>query len=373
MKDILTFKSGKFYFCDSYDRMLIDPMVARNSVLNETVSDLPILPELASRLEPEIMYSSVSGTARIEGNSITEEDVERIARGEEVEQYTHKDKQEIKNLLQAYAWLSEISPSDEPFLLSEEIIKEIHATITSHVPHENNIPGVYRNGMVHVGDTQHGGVYPPPRILDDIKNLMAAFIQWINSEEIINQSPWVRASLAHYHFCLIHPFWDGNGRTARLIEAVLLQTAQIKYVPKEISNYYYRNVDEYYSSFSRSIRLRKDVTPFLAFTLKAAHESLLRIKDSIVFFIRKFAVRDFYSYQKQNKKINGRQFDLLLLLLERPFDFTLRDLLERHPFSMLYAKVAEQTARRDLKKLAQDEYIIPLDNKKYRLNFYVLG
>ena len=58
-------------------------------------------------------------------------------------------------------------------------------------------------------------------------------------------------------FCIIHPFWDGNGRTGRLIEAIILQASNIKYVPRELSNYYYRNVDEYYNSFSKSIRIKK--------------------------------------------------------------------------------------------------------------------
>lgn len=91
MKEIMTFKSGKFYFCDGYDQALITNLLVRAMVLNETVVDLPILPELSSRLEPDIMYSSISGTAMIEGNAITGEDVKRIAAGEDIENvYTQR-------------------------------------------------------------------------------------------------------------------------------------------------------------------------------------------------------------------------------------------------------------------------------------------
>lgn len=369
----MTFKSGKFYFCDIYDESQINNLLVRAVVLNETVVDLPILPELSSHLEPDIMYSSISGTAMIEGNAITGEDVKRIAEGEDIVSYSQKDKQEIKNLINAYNWLSSIEPSDEPFILTEVIIKELHKIITNNVLLENSIPGQYRNEMVYVGDKAHGGKYTPPKILDDIKNLMAEFVNWINSDEIKSLNPFIRAALAHYYFCLIHPFGDGNGRTSRIIEALLLQTSNIKYVPKEISNYYYRNVDDYYISFSKSIKLKKNVTPFLEFMLKASIDSLQGIKESIVYFIRKFTLRDFYAFERKNKNITKRQFDLLLLLLEKQVQFTLKDLLEKTPFSILYSRVSTQTARRDLKKLSDRKILNVSEGNKFSLNLRALG
>lgn len=373
MREFLTFKSGKFYFSEDYEASQIDSLLVRATVLNETIVDLPILPELASQIQPDIMYSSIAGTAAIEGNPITGEDVKKIARGEEVAIYTLKDRQEIKNLIKAYNLLADVEPSPEPFLLTEELICKIHSIITSDVEDENNVPGKYRNGLVHVGDAAHGGVYTPPRILEDIQNLMREFVAWINSDEILQLNPFVRASLAHYYFCVIHPFWDGNGRTARLLEAILLQSANIKYVPRELSNYYYRNVDEYYNSFSRGIKLKKDATPFLKFCLEASVDSLARIKETIISFIRKFSLRDFYRFQKQKKVLTTRQFELLSLLLDNPVDFTLKELLENRPFSLLYSRVTTQTARRDLKKLVSEKLLGADANGKHFLNFKVLG
>mgnify|MGYP002399908374 CR=1 FL=1 len=94
-----------------------------------------------------------------------------------------------------------------------------------------------RKNAGQAGNTAHGGIYTPPKILEDVRNLMKEFIQWINSDEIVRLSLFVRASLVHYHFCLIHPFWAGNGRTARLIEALMLQSAGIDYdVPRALSS-----------------------------------------------------------------------------------------------------------------------------------------
>jgi Fic family protein len=373
MRDFLTFKSGKFYFSEKYDSSQIDSLLVRATVLNETIVDLPILPELASQIQPDIMYSSISGTAAIEGNPITGDDVKKIARGEEVEIYTKKDQQEIKNLIKAYNLLSGIEPTAAPFILTEELICELHKIITSDVPDENNVPGKYRNGLVHVGDTAHGGVYTPPKINADIRNLMKEFVEWINSDEILHLNPFIRASLSHYYFCVIHPFWDGNGRTARLLEAILLQSSNIKYVPRELSNYYYRNVDEYYNSFSKGIKLKKDTTPFLKFCIEASVDSLERIKETIIFFIRKFSLRDFYRFEKQKKILTTRQLELLYLLLDNPASFTIKELHEKRPFSFFYSKVTTQTARRDLKKMVSRKLLLVDDNNKYSLNFRVLG
>lgn len=375
MKDIMTFKSGKFHFSEKFDSPQVNDLLIRAIVLNETVVDLPILPKLSSRLEPEIMYSSISGTAAIEGNPITEEDVKRIAEGQNVEEYTKKDKQEIINLIKAYGLLAGIDPSENPYILTEELICELHENITDQVPDEHNIPGQYRNGIVYVGDKAHGGIYTPPKILADIKNLMEEFIAWINSDEIIRINPFIRATIAHYHLSIIHPFWDGNGRTARLLEAIILQAANIKYMPKELSKFYYRNVDDYYIAFSKTIKLKKDITPFVEFFLNAAVSSLTKIKESIVYFIRIFSLRDYYTYQNQQRKITKRQFDLVSLLLDYPetFTFKIKDLSSLPPFSFLYNRVSTQTARRDLAKLSSMGLILINDKGKYYLNLRVLG
>lgn len=373
MRDFLTFKSGKFYFNEEFNSTEINSLLIRATVLNEIITDLPILPELATQIEPEIMYSSIAGTAAIEGNPITGDDVQRIAQGEDIAIYTQKHKQEIKNLIKAYNLLSGIEPSSDPFIVSEDLICEIHKIITEDVPDENNIPGKYRNGLVYVGDEAHGGTYKPPKILEDIKNLMKEFVEWLNSPDVLSVDPFVRAALSHYYFCVIHPFWDGNGRTSRLLEAILLQSSNIKYVPRELSNYYYQNVDDYYIAFSKSNKLKKDFTPFLDFYIKGVVESLFKIRGSIVFYIRKFSLRDFYRFEKKNKRITSRQLGLLDLLLDDPKLFVLKDLHDKQPFSLLYRKVTTQTARRDLKKLVTQNLLLINDNQEYLLNFRVLG
>lgn len=228
MKEYLSLTRGKFYFCNEFDSPEVNSLLIRAQILNETVRDLPILPALSSSIEPDIMYSSISGTAAIEGNPIPESDVRRLAEGEDIDKYTSKDKQEIKNLIKVYDLLSELNYPSSSSTLPEELVQRFHELVTIDIPDKHNKPGKYRDGVVYVGNKTHGEIYTPPKIIEDVQNLMKIFIEWINSDSVKELSPFLRASLAHYYFCIIHPFWDGNGRTARLLEAYILESAGIK-------------------------------------------------------------------------------------------------------------------------------------------------
>ncbi len=107
--------------------------------------------------------------------------------------------------------------------------------------------------------------------------------------------------------------------------------------------------------------------------MEASVDSLTRIKETIVFFIRKFSLRDYYRFEKQNKLLTSRQFELLDILLDNPVNFTLKDLHDSNPFSILYSRVTTQTARRDLKKLVSKELLMVNEGNTYSLNFRVLG
>jgi Fic family protein len=371
MKEVSTFKSGKFIFCDQFDKTRIEMLLVEASTLNSAINDLPILPGWSSQIDPELLYSSIASTAAIEGNSLNAEDVRALDEGKIPDAgHTAKDRLEITNLISAYRAIDTLPAKPIPLIFSEKHIKELHKHITFDLPYNDNIPGAYRNGKVIVGDKAHGGIYNPPKIIEDVRMLMDEFIDWMNSDDLINENVFIRSALAHYHFSLIHPFWDGNGRVARLLEALLLQSAGIRFLPKMLSNYYYRHVDDYYRAFSDTIKAKKDVTPFLEFNLRGVIESLQQMKSRIAFFIRKLAMRDYLHFLGTKKAISKRQNDLLTLLLDDTSEksFTLHELQLTMPYTMLYRKVSEMTARRDLKNLLDLKLLAINTEGRYYLN-----
>jgi Fic family protein len=287
---------------------------------------------------------------------------------------TETAEKEIKNLKKAYDYF--VTVKHVPgviFKLEEDQIKEIHRIITDGLEMKDNMPGLYRSQPVFVGNREHGGVYRPPKNLADIESLMKEFVTWLNSEEILSLVPEIRAALAHYHFALIHPFGNGNGRTARIIEALILTAAGMKYMPVMLSNFYYKHIDEYFSVFSSSEQnAENDITPFLEFVLKGVVESLNNIKDNIIYFIRIFTLRDYYAFLHKEKFITQRQYDFLIMLLENMKTFSLSDLSNVSPFNVLYRTVSERTVRRDLHKLC-DRSLLICEKDKYELNLRVIG
>lgn len=364
-----TFKSGPFSFRSPTEDLEISYAILQANILFQTVRDLPILPNLASSLDEELIRRSIFGTAAIEGNPLGEEDVSKILANSADVVTTERAKKEILNLSKAYQILGD--GNFEKTGITEKLVRTIHTALTNEIDYADNEPGKYRNHRVKVGNEEHGGVYAPPKNLDDIRNLMKEFVSWVNSPEIAELNPFVRASLAHYHFCLIHPFGDGNGRTARLLESIILQSAGIKFVPVMLSNFYYRNIDDYYWAFSNSIK-NADTGAFVKFSLKGVIESLNEIKGKIIFIIRRLSLSNYYKFLRQRRDISQRQYDLLALLLESPVSFTHDDLHTKEPYKILYRGVSTRTASRDLKKLTLMK-LLNVQDKIYLLNFEALG
>jgi len=353
VKKIMTFKSGKFAFSRDYSESEIKPLEIEFRLLYGALKELPILPRQAHQFEIELTRRSIFSTAAIEGNPLQQREVSEIIESVSDENFLEIKKREIHNLKRAYDKISSIKAGAK-FTLSESFIKEIHKTVTYKLNYDSCIPGSYRNHIVKVGDKQHGGINTPPKCLKDIQNLMGEYIKWFNSDVIQELSPIIRSAIAHYYLALIHPFADGNGRTARLIESAILRESGIKYLPIMLSNYYYKEIDEYFISISLSRKSKAyDFTPFIKFVLKGSIYSLNEVKKYITSYIRLSALQNYFIELHNNKVISKRQIELLNLLLESPANktVTINGLLRELPFRTLYAKVSDRTARRDLIKL----------------------
>jgi len=370
VKKIETYKSGHFAFSLYYDRDKLRDMLIGVKIEFGTIAEIPILPNLAAQLEEELIRRSIFGTAAIEGNPLSEEAVNNVLDAEEKDKRAKDSETQILNLKKVYREIKAIKALPKPLKLSAEIIKDIHKTITEGCKNDDNHPGHYRNDGRQVGNKEHGGVYTTPKILEDIKTLMKAFIEWINSPEVLEEDAAIRVALAHYYLALIHPFGNGNGRTARAIEAMLLVSSGIKFVPHMLSNYYYKNIDDYFWAFSLSERNKDyNITPFLEFFLRGIYSSIKDIKARIFSVIRTFTLGDYYKYLRKKRTITQRQFDLLTLLLAFGEKFSLRDLFEKEKFMVIYRNTSERTARRDLENLHKNNIITLIESNNYDINY----
>jgi Fic family protein len=378
IKKVLTFKSGNFVFSAKFNddkdseiaKTFIDVLIAF-----ESIKYIPILPNMASQIEEELIKKSIFSTAAIEGNSLTQEDVDKIVENKKINFSKERFVKEIQNLKTAYNNIKDINILDNKIQMTQNLIKNYHKIVTNGLESETNIPGQYRNTKVIVGNQEHGGTNVPPKIFEDIKNLMEEFVLWINSNELLEIHPIFRACIAHLSLALIHPFGDGNGRTSRIIEAHILKSAGYRFVYTMLSNYYYKNIDEYFITFSKVLKNEdNDISDFVLFYLKGMLESIKAIREKIYIIITGLSLQSYLLHLKKINKITQRQYDFLSIMLDNNKEVSEKEILEDISLKIIYNDLSSRTLKRDL------EYLVGLnllelnkDNQKYKINFFVLN
>ena len=378
VKKVPTFKSGNFVFSAKFNdekdseiaKKFVDVLVAF-----ESIKYIPILPNMAAQIEEELIKKSIFSTAAIEGNSLTQEDVDKIVEDKKTNFSKERFVKEIQNLKTAYNIIKDIKVLDTKIEITQDLIKNYHKIITDRLESETNIPGQYRNTKVIVGNQAHGGTNVPPRIFEDIKNLMEEFVSWINSQEILEMHPVFRACIAHLSLALIHPFGDGNGRTSRIIEAHILKTAGYRFVYTMLSNYYYKNIDEYFITFSKVLKNKdNDISAFILFYLKGMLESIKTIREKIYVIITELSLQTYLLYLKKTNKISQRQYIFLSIMLDTNKEVTEKEILEDINLKLIYEKLSLRTLQRDLKFLLEENLLVlNKETQKYRINFFVLN
>jgi len=151
-------------------------------------------------------------SAGIEGNRLTLQETALVLKeGIDISGKPLKDSIEVKNLGMAFDYLYELSQHSTP--LTETDIKQIHKLVIGDDANLN--PGDYRNIGVIISGSEH----KPPEPFE-VPMKMMELVEWVNENK--DQSPIIVATIAHHEFVKIHPFKDGNGRTARIILNLLL-------------------------------------------------------------------------------------------------------------------------------------------------------
>ena len=133
----------------------------------------------------------------------------------------------------------------------------------------------------------------------------------------------IQALAAHYHIGAMHPFGDGNGRTARALEAFMLRRAGVNdNVMVSLSNYYHERQDEYLDALAETRRRGHDLTPFLMFTLTAVANRCNALAEIITVNLKRLLFREvaeslFGQLRSPRRRILGqRQLQVLNILLD---------------------------------------------------------
>ena len=229
----------------------------------DNYKDLNKMPILRRNNRIKSIHSSLA----IEANSLSLEQVKDVIDGKTV--IGPQDEiQEVKNAYEAYKMIREVDP------YSIKDLKKVHGVMTYLVTQES---GEFRKGNEGVFDEKGNCIHvcPPPEQVD---GLMMELFNWMKSNKD-KVNPLIMSSVFHYEFVFIHPFADGNGRTSRLWQNVILSNWEeiFEYVPIESQIKKYQ--DDYYKAIN-NCNSNGDSTEFIEFMLKMIDETLLDLLNT---------------------------------------------------------------------------------------------
>lgn len=322
------------------------------------LSGTPLPPGMADYLAGVYLIKGAVATTAIEGNTLTVNDVQEIKEsGRKLPPSQQYLQQEIDNVLDALENVRARAAKGDLLELTPEWIKECHAAILKDLEHEDHVvPGEYRTDSVLVGSVYRGAPY------QDIPYLMDRLCSWLNTYTEKLRDPdldddsrfflaFYAAVLAHIYIAWIHPFGDGNGRTARMLECALLAHSGV--VPwvscNLLSDHYNRTRTMYYRKLDAASK-RNEVKGFIEYSAQGFVDMLREQINDVQEMQRHISWVNFIHQQFRNEPSGKTQHRRRTLALALPDDET----TSRREIRRLTAELAEMYAGKEDKTISRD-------------------
>lgn len=251
----------------------------------EHLSRVPVQPETHNRLHQLYVAKGVAATTAIEGNTLSEADVLRAVEGTlKVPPSQEYLKQEVDNIIGAYGDIVEQLAAGKLADLTIEEITTYNRRALDRLPRkeDSGTPGEIRHHAVVVGNVYRGAP------AEDCRHLLGRLCEWLNGSEFAApqgmEMPYtiLKALLGHLYVAWIHPFGDGNGRTARLVELRLLLSGGVPTPAAHLlSNHYNLTRTEYYRQLDMASKSGGDVIPFLEYAVRGLVDGLRQQLDEV--------------------------------------------------------------------------------------------
>ena len=342
-----------------YTNKIVNDLIKINNV-KEIVDllELPIFIE--EEIKKETLVKRVHYSTKIEGNTLNLNEVKKVI--ENQNNAHERNEIEVKNYYNALIYLNEKAENNN--IINEKLIMEIHNLVSGkHL----NYKGKYRDGQNVVSNSSTGTiVYMPPEA-QDVESLIKNMIDKFNSNDMIDVPIPIKAGIIAYEFVTIHPFWDGNGRTSRLLATYILKANgyDLKgfYVMEE---FYDKNINDYYNSLQMGLhhnyyfgRCDADITKWLEYFIGIM---------STTFEIVGNKVKEIY--QTNKNEIN------IIETLDKRERWTANYILTNQKIKARdianHFKINVDTANNWIKKWLEKDFLTRYDNKQIRNIDYTL-
>lgn len=314
------------------------------------VDKMLIMPKHATWIRRNITAERAAGTVRIEGGTLDDADVRELMRTPPKATMSEEERAN-RNALSAYDFVDYLSDQyDLP--ITEAMIRQINREFMYGFL--DKIPGVYRTGEIAIY-----GFTPPNQ--GDVPDHMRAFARWFREETELD--PVLRAGIAHIHLVAVHPFWDGNGRTARALATLLLQRSPHRFKKLlSLESHMFTVRDEYLTAIERTLGTHfstdYDATPWLEFFTLQLSVNASTLTNILTDWHRE--MEGIYA-NANDAGLRQRQADGIVFALQAG-KITRPDYVE-------ITGVSSPTASRDLAHLVEKGYLVAKGNTRARVYY----
>ena len=329
----------------------------RIEAAKSAVEYLPITPWVLATLRHTARLLSTHLSTRIEGNRLTQEEVSKVVEERQHVARRERDEREVLGYFQALEKIEEFAAGGGP--ITERTVQLLHAMVMAGGSRKVK-PTTYRDGQNVIRDSRTNRiVYMPPEA-KDVVALMRGLLTWIESSEAQGVPCPLRAGIAHYQFATIHPYYDGNGRTARLLTTLILHAGGYSLKGLySLEEYYARDLGGYYDALNIGPsynyyggRAESDITTWVEYFCEGAAGSFENVKKRA----QEAAGKGGRDFSARLRRLDPRQRVALELFRENE-SVTSRDVEKRFAIS-------QRSARNILREWVMKGFILVIDPAK---------
>ena len=344
----------------------------------DSMLNIPIRPDYHQKLLEVSLNKGALATTAIEGNTLTEEELAQILKGIDLAPSKKYQQQEVKNIIDAFnTILNEVIRDKSQAIITPELIKRFNKMVGRDIGEAfNGNPGQFRRRNVTVG------AYRPPSF-EMVEGLVKKLCVWLLKEfhyehdQDFNDAV-IEAVITHVYIAWIHPFLDGNGRTARLLEFYLLMRAGVPSIASHVLSNHYNNTRTAYYRQLQNASETGDLSAFIEYALEGfcdGLENIIRVihKDQTELTWKNYVYDEIEKIQdkRKNQKTLRRIRQLAYYIPADRF-YSIGEIRFLNPrIAEEYIKLNEITLRRDLELLTEKKLLITEKNK-YSANYRLL-
>lgn len=328
--------------------------LSRVEAAKALIENAPLVPAWEAKFRDEAMARTVHFGTKIEGNDLTEEQAQQVVRLEsvidtqEVARKTgivarDRDIQEVINYRNVSVWIDQQESMEVHQLFSVETLKTLHRLTMQNLI-DDDFVGHYRNKQVIVRSAKDGAVVFRPPVSVEVPYLLEDFFEWLNHPTTIQQiHPILRAAITHYQLVYIHPFIEGNGRTARAMATLVLYATNYDFKKFfSLEQYFDNDVHKYYEALLSVQQTEdRDLSYWLEYFCYGLALEIDKIKQQVLRLSKDLKLKRELG---QQVALSERQI-ILLEILQNQGEISSQDAQQALP------NVSVDTILRDLKDL----------------------